>query len=137
MNKLPITSMILILGLVGTSALADTVGSSDAQIEKTADPILDNILKGMAEADFDAYVRDFGEAVRNVIDKDGFHKSLKATKALFGQYKSRTYLGFFNKRKMTVVLWKARFDGTDDDVIIKLVLSKNGDKIEVGGLWFQ
>jgi len=87
MNRSPITVTILVLGLVGTTALADGVGSSDAQIRKVAYPILDNILNGMAKAHFEAYVRDFDE--------------------------------------------------TDDDVLIKLVLSEKGDKTEVGGLWFQ
>ena len=137
MNKPLVAATIFVLGLAGTSALADVVEGSDAQIKKTAGPILDNILKGMADEDFDAYVRDFDETMQKAVDRDGFRRSLKLTKALFGQYKSRTYLGFYNKGKMTVVLWKGKFDGTDDDVLIKLVLSENGDKIRVGGLWFQ
>jgi hypothetical protein len=128
---------VAILALTGTSTLADTIEGSDAKIEKTAAPILNNILKGMADEDFDAYVRDFDATMQRAVDKDGFHRSLKLTDTLFGQYKSRTYLGFYNKGKMTVVLWKGRFDGTDDDVLIKLVLSKKGDKIEASGLWFQ
>ncbi len=137
MNKSLIAVTVVVLSLVATMVHADAAGSVDAEIEKTANPILDNILKGMAEADFEAYSRDFDETMLRAVDEERFRKSLAVTKSLFGRYQSRTYLGFYNKRKATVVLWKGRFDGTDDDVLIKLVLSNKGDKIEVGGLWFQ
>jgi hypothetical protein len=54
-----------------------------------------------------------------------------------GKYQSRTYLGFLQKGNFTVVLWRGRFSASDDDVLIKLVLSKRGDKVLVTGLWFQ
>jgi hypothetical protein len=46
-------------------------------------------------------------------------------------------LGFLQKGKTTVVLWKGRFTNSADDVLIKLVLSPRGDQTRVLGLWFQ
>ncbi len=36
-----------------------------------------------------------------------------------------------------MVLWKGAFDGTPDDILIKLVLFRRQDKVQVVGLWFQ
>jgi len=69
--------------------------------------------------------------------KEAFLKSNKQIELLMGSYESRKYLGFLKKSDMTIVLWKGTFDNTQDDVLIKLVISKRKDKYLVTGLWFQ
>jgi len=54
-----------------------------------------------------------------------------------GKYKSKEYLGFLNQERYTIVLWKGKFAESNNDILIKLVLSKRQDKTVVVGLWFQ
>jgi hypothetical protein len=54
-----------------------------------------------------------------------------------GKYKDKKYLGFLDRQAQTMVLWKGAFEGTPDDVLIKLVIFRQQNKVQVVGLWFQ
>lgn len=101
------------------------------------EPILDGILEGFAEDDYVKYSKDFDDMLKESISEKKFLETDSQIRGSIGNYKSREYLGFLVNGEMTVVLWKARFDKSEDDVLIKLVVSKRGDKYPVTGLWFQ
>ncbi|PKN01972.1 MAG: hypothetical protein CVU77_03290 [Elusimicrobia bacterium HGW-Elusimicrobia-1] len=42
-----------------------------------------------------------------------------------------------NAQGMTKVLWKGRYDKTEEDVLITVVITKRKNKNLVTGLWFQ
>jgi hypothetical protein len=106
-------------------------------VQAVADPILDKVLKGFDEGDYGLYSQHFDDTLKDVISKKKFLQVRKDILKSIGAYQSRTYLGYLQKGKTTVVLWKGKFAHTPDEVLIKLVLSRRGDKTQVLGLWFQ
>jgi len=118
-------------------AAAEPLAGSDKQIISIADPILDNILAGFRENDYGRYSRDLDDMVKESVTEERFPKVSGQIRQQVGVYRSRQYLGSLRKGAMTVVLWKGSFDGTPDDVLIKLTLSRRGDRTLVTGLWFQ
>ncbi len=128
-------SLLLVLG--AGVLVAETVGTIDKQVLELAEPILDNILEAYKTYDYEGYVRDFDDTAREALNKETFVTANTQMRSILGEYKGRKYLGFINKGEMTVVLWKGVFGKTTDDVLIKLVLSKRGEKVLVVGLWFQ
>ena len=116
---------------------ADIVGTTDKQIKALADPFLDSILKGFAEDDYSAYIKDFDIALKESISPARFQEIDEQIQGWLGNYLYREYLGFLNKGKMTTVFWKGVFDQENDDVLIKLIISKRDNKYLVTGLWFQ
>ena len=127
----------LLLALFPCLASAEPLAGSDAEIRETADPILDNILEGIAGADHAAYVRDFDATMRKASGEKAFARVVKMTEAALGEYESREYLGYLERGGMTLLLWKARFSESDDDVLVKLVLNREEERTEVSGLWMQ
>lgn len=136
MNRRLFAAMCFVLSCAGFCQ-AEPLGNDKAAIQKTAEPILENVLKAMAAGDHAAYIRDFDETMRKFSGQEDFDKAVKATKTLLGDYQSREPLGFLTVKNMTVVLWKARFSESADDLLIKLTLTKNSDKVLVSGLFFQ
>ena len=116
---------------------AETVGVPDEQFQALGEAVLDNILAGLAENDYQKYAQDFDEFLKEASPERNFLQTAQQIKSTMGACTEREYLGFLNKGEMTVGLWKGTFDGTADDMLIKLVLSKRGDAIVVTGLWFQ
>ncbi len=116
---------------------AGIVGETNEQVQSKAEAVLENILEGFAEDDYQKYARDFDEFLKEAIPEDKFLLTTRQIKDAMGICVAREYLGFLNKGEMTVGLWKGTFDGTSEDMLIKLVLSERGDKIVVTGLWFQ
>jgi hypothetical protein len=118
-------------------AAAAFVGQDNRAVQAVADPILDRVLKGLQEGDYDLYAQNFDDTLKDMISKKKFLQVRNSISKSIGAYESRSYLGYLQKGKTTVVLWKGKFSRSADDVLIKLVLSRRGDQTKVLGLWFQ
>ncbi|MCP4650446.1 MAG: hypothetical protein GY853_10255 [PVC group bacterium] len=134
-----ICTIIAVLTMCSMNAtlLADVVGNADKEIKEIVNPLLDNILEGFSEDSYAKYARDFDDTLKETISEPRFHEIDTQIQGWVGSYLYREYLGFLNKGKMTVIFWKGVFDKTQDDVLIKLVVSKRGNKYLITGLWFQ
>ena len=134
------TGLLLILPLIllwMTAAAADFIGKNNQEVRAIADPILSNLLAGFNEGNYAKYSRDFTPTLLEAISAKKFQQVREEILKKIGKYQSRQYLGFYQYNRTTVVLWKGRFSNTDNDVLIKLVVSKRNDKNLVVGLWFQ
>jgi len=136
MRLLRIAVIAAIVPLFAVPAAANTIGATDKEVQAIADPIMDSILAGMKEGDYAKFSRDFDGLMKQELDTTRFDSRRQEIQAQIGDYSSRTYLGFLNQRGMTVILWKARFTGTTDDVLLKLYLSTEGKRTVAKGLYF-
>jgi hypothetical protein len=116
---------------------ADLVGQTDKDVQAVTDPILDNLLAGFNEGNYQKYSKDFDPTLKESLPEAKFKQVRSEILNKIGQYQSRKYLGSLNQNKFTVALWKGKFSQTASDVLIKLVVSKRPDKVVVVGLWFQ
>ena len=137
MKKRLVGILVLVVLLGAVPATAASFGKDDRQVKAVAEPILDNLLAGFNLGNYVQYSRDFDDAMREAVTEKKFQQVWGDLVEKLGQYKSKKYLGFLNQQPYTIVLWKAVFDGTQNDIMIKLVLSKRQDKVVVAGLWFQ
>ncbi len=129
--------MMVLLVLKVSSVSADVIGETNKEVKRIANPILDSILEGFRTNNYKKYSRDFDDTLKEAISEKKFLVVAQQIKSRIGNYQSREYLGFLKKGRMTLVLWKASFDKSEDDVLIKLVISKRKGKYLVTGLWFQ
>jgi hypothetical protein len=123
--------------LLLSPAAAAVIAQNDKEVQAIAEPILDTVLTGLNNGNYSLYSRYFDGTLKDAVTKKKFSQVRANIMKKLGKYQSRTYLGFLQKGNFTVVLWRGRFSASDDDVLIKLVLSKRGDKVLVTGLWFQ
>ena len=128
---------IMMGALFITPAIAEPIGQDDSVVQGIATPILNNLLDGIKSNDYAKYSRDFDDTTRESITEEAFTKAVAELKTEIGNYLEKKFMGYLNKGEMTVVVWKAKFDQTKDDIFIRLVLSKRGDKYFVTGLWFE
>jgi hypothetical protein len=133
-----LTILVILIALMSSRpAAAALVGHDDGQIKAAAEPILDNLLAGFNDDNYAKYSRDFDAKLREALPEAKFQQVRGEIIEKLGKFQSKKYLGFLNQQNHTIVLWKAAFDGTQNDILIKLVLARRQDKVEVAGLWFQ
>ena len=137
MRKKLVGFLVLMVLLLAMPAAGASFGKDDRQVKALAEPILGNLLAGFNQGNYAQYSRDFDDAMREAIPEKKFEQVRGDLVEKLGKYKSKKYLGFLNQQTYTIVLWKAAFDGTQNDILIKLVLAKRQDKVVVAGLWFQ
>jgi len=111
--------------------------NTNQEMKKIADPIMDNILNGVKLEDYMAYSKDFDQALKVVGSRTKFFQVARYLKKTMGNYMYREYMGSLNKENLVVVLWKATFDKSQEDVLMKLFLSKQKNKYIVTGLRLQ
>ncbi len=107
------------------------------EIRTVADPLLDNILNGFKFDKYTTYSRDFDSELKVVGARTKFFKVNRHIKTSLGNYLDREYMGSLLKGDMIFVLWKAKYDNTKNDVLIKLVIKKHGWNYLVTGLWLE
>lgn len=134
-----IKGLILVIIVVSfiTPAFAAERAKTTQEIKTVADPLLDNILEGFKFDDYLVYCRDFDKELKVIGSRTKFFKVSRHIKSSLGKYLYREYMGSLLKGDMTVVLWKAKYDKTKNDVLIKLVIKKQGWHYVVTGLWLQ
>ena len=116
---------------------AAIVGQSNEQVLAIADPIMDNIFDGLNNDDYYKYSRDFDSTLKETLSPERFLSVHKEIKDWVGNYLYREYLGFINRQAITIIFWKGVFDKTQDEILIKLVVSEHEGNYFVTGLWFQ
>ncbi len=130
-------AVIAAASLALSPAAAAVTGQTDKEVEVIAGPILDTMLNGLNDGNYGLYSKYFDDTLKDAIPEKKFKEVREDIQNKFGRYQSRTYLGALKQGNFSTVLWKGRFSKNDNDVLIKLVLSKRGDKVQVTGLWFQ
>ena len=130
--------VIILLGMaLAWPGLAVPLGQNDQEVQAAAEPVLDGLLSGFNEGDYQKYSQDFDDTLKEAISQKEFIRVRDKIMKDLGKYRSRTYLGFLRKGQTTLVLWKSRFEKAEDDVLIKLVVSQRQGRTLVVGLWFQ
>lgn len=128
--------VILLSGL--TCALhSEPVGKTKQDVAKASEPIIENILAAMESGDVLKFRMDFDDTMKDAFPENKADSTIESINAQIGNCVSREYLGFLNAQGMTKVLWKGKYDKTEEDVLITLVISKRKNKNLVSGLWFQ
>ena len=131
-----IAAVIVVLFFVSL-AMAEPIGQDDSVVQGIATPILNNILEGLKNNDYEKYTKDFDLTAKEAITQEAFKKAVDELKSEIGNYVEKKFMGFLNKGQMTLVIWKAKFDQTQDDILVRLVLSKREKQYLVTGLWFE
>lgn len=128
----------LLISLVySVDAQAAARKKTDQEMKDVADPIMDNILDGVKLENYMAYSKDFDKELKILGSRTKFFQVSRYLKQTMGNYMYREYMGSVHKDNLIVVLWKATFDKSQDDVLIKLFLNKQNNRYIVKGLRFQ
>ncbi len=106
-------------------------------VSVAAEKLLDKIIKGMSDGDYAVYSADFTDSLKLVIPAGKFVEDIKNKKNTIGDYVSRAFLTELIKGDRRICLWKAKFNKTEDDVLIRIVIEKDGAVYKVSSLWIQ
>jgi len=137
MKKIFSKLLFIFFFLLSFQVRAEPLNIPESEIQGAAQPILDNLLDGLKDGDYQKYSKDFDGTLKEALPETKFKQTRQGIFDTLGKFQSQIYLGSFNQNQQTIVLWKGKFSRNADDVLIKLVLSKREGQVFVVGLWFQ
>ena len=109
------------------------VDQSDAQIIALAEPVLQNLLDGSHELNYEKFSRDFSHGMKTVMPRDMFMEQSIGIQHVRGKCVARKALGVLRKNQTALVVWSAQYEKTADDMLIQLKLSYDNDRLVIVG----
>lgn len=129
--------MIVCMSTLALPAYSAVIGSTDDEVKNIAEPILDNVMDGFSKDDYFQYSEDFDATLKETITAERFQEIRSDIVKWIGGYLYREYLGFINREAITIIFWKGVFDKTEDEILIKMVVSERNGEYLITGLWYQ
>ncbi|WP_455208902.1 hypothetical protein [Kaarinaea lacus] len=114
-----------------TNNIAD---QSDEQIVTLAEPLLQNLLDGANDLNYDKFSRDFSHGMKTVMPHDMFMEKTVGIQHVRGKCISRKALGVLRKNRTALVIWSAQYDKTDDDMLIQLKVVIEDNKLVISSV---
>lgn len=93
-----------------------------------AGPVLDNILEGIAERDYEKFSRDFSERMKEAVPPDDFDAMVTTLETRLGTYAGRSFTNATQTKSATdlvVVTYQARY-AKESAVTIRMYFSAEG-----------
>lgn len=109
------------------------VDHSDEEIIALAEPILENMLDGMAALNYAKFSGDFSHGMKTIVPEDLFLEETIGINQVRGKCVARKTLGVLRKNKTALIVWSAQYDKSDDDMLIQLKLTYERDALVITG----
>ena len=98
---------------------------------KLAEPIIESVLKGIAEKDYKEYTRYALPGFKENVPESAFKSRNDELNKELGEFQSKTYLGVVNKKLFDVFVWKGKFSKSEDEWFMKLYLVDDEGKYKI------
>ena len=108
---------------------------SDKKILDIATPLMDNLMEGSSEGDYEKLSRDFTDRRESVVTKDNFEKQM--AKNTLGDFAKREFLSIIHKKDSIFVLWKQWFTESNDEFLAEIIIIHKDGKFLIDHDWFR
>jgi hypothetical protein len=122
---------------VSSAVSADASVEDLRKMQKEAGLIIENILAAMNEKNYKSYIRDFNASMKAAYTRDVFQKNVKLLQGKIGKYESRTLSKIERAKTRYIFYCNAKFSKAKGPVVVRLVLERTGQKLQVVFLSFD
>ena len=133
-----VLALVMAIGLSACSG-AQTVTLSGQDREAVlaySEPMTDNLLAGMNEADYARFARHFDEPMQKAMTEAAIHGILSSIGAKLGAYQAREVALVEDTGAFIRVTYTASF-ANEDGVTVRVVFNDGTPDHLVSGLWFD
>jgi hypothetical protein len=106
----------------------DLAQSSDYEIMKVVDPIMDNLMDASTAIDRERHVRDFTERAKGVVTTEHLQRVCEKYQREKGFFSKREFVAILRRPQSIAVVWKQWFTKVPCEDVGELVLVQNGDR---------
>jgi len=109
---------------------------TEEYVEAIGRPIMENILKAHVDSNYQQATMHFTNEFKSDLSIEEFKQAVKCELSQLGSISSTNYLGYLNKNKSFLLLWKVKYEKGMDDVLWKLHLNELSENAQVECIWF-
>jgi hypothetical protein len=108
---------------------------SDKEILDIANPLMENLMDGSSEHDYEKHSKDFTERLKNIVTKENLEKQLRENK--LGEFTKRELISIIRKKNSVFVLWKQWLSKSTDEFLAEIVIVEKDGKYLVDHNWIR
>jgi len=108
---------------------------SDKEILDIANPLMDNLMDGSTERDYEKHSKDFTKRLKNIVTKENLEKQLQENK--LGEFTKRELISIIRKKNSIFVLWKQWMSKSSDEFLAEIVIIEKDGKYLVDHTWIR
>jgi len=104
---------------------------TDAEILAVVNPLMDNLMQGSNDIDYDAHVRDFTYRLRRLVSPEGLERMCSDFQSRFGHFTERDVVGLFRREDSVAVVWRQRTSASNDEFVADVVIVEQDGQYRV------
>jgi len=135
-KRISAISLILLLVLSGCAGQGIVEDTEKEQWINTATPIAENILQSINNDDYQSFIADFSEQMKNSMPRQSFTELREKLLSVIGAYISSTPAQVERQGEYIVVYFNAKFE-KEENVTVRVVFREDDPTHRVEGLWFD
>lgn len=113
----------------------DLLKKSDGEILHIAAPIMDNLMEGSTEIDWEKHVRNHTERAKKMIAKEELERQCNEYQAKFGFFTDREFMGVTRHQDYVNIIWKQKVSESSNEFIAVLSLIQHKGRYLVDRCW--
>jgi len=136
MKKLWMIGLVMLVLLAGCGGGKTLPADEAAAFAAQVDDVSENLLMGLSNGDYDAYVRDMDATMKKVSTEAEFDKTRSLIIDRIGKYVSRQTTQVVDQKQFRIIFYDTQFQD-EDHVTVKVVFNMDEEPPLVSGLWFD
>ena len=100
---------------------------SDAAILAAVTPIMDNLMQGSTDVDYDLHTRDFTDRMKGLLSPERLSAICRDYQARIGYFGKREFVALFRREASVAVIWRQWTSASQDEFVAEAVFKPVGD----------
>ena len=104
---------------------------SDEEILQIVTPLMDNLMEGSTEIDFEKHTRDFSSRIKNHLNPEKLRVMCEGYQATWGIFQAREFVSLLRRGDSVAVIWKQFCSKVTDEFVAEAVFKEENGKVAV------
>jgi len=100
----------------------------DNEILKVANPMMDDIIRGLARRDYTLHSCHFSVSLKSLGGPEAFLEQCDQYESAWGSPGTRELVAIFRKQKSFTLIWDQQFSGTDGQIMAAMTVALKGGR---------
>jgi hypothetical protein len=104
---------------------------TDDDILLTLNPIMDNLMDASTKIDYERFIIDFSQRMKNLTTEKSLNEICKDYQAKKGFFTNREFVFLFRREDSIAVIWKQNFSKVKGDYVAEAVFLEEDERVVV------
>lgn len=108
---------------------------TDNEILAIANPLIDNLMQGSTERNYDKHAKDFTQRLKNIVTKENLEQQWQNNE--LGDFTKRELISIIRKKDGIFVLWKQYLSKSTDEFLAEIYIVEENGRFLVDHNWIR